>query len=397
MTESERERATVRDEPGTTTQTKLLAHSRLETLLLRAAAYIALLGALLLLVGSLLTWVTVRFAFAMDAFQEGGFAAPIMGWSGLLGLIDQTPFIRLARLTLFLWDVFPLTGLLLCLLLLRQQRIARGLLAVYGAWLLATTVTCALIFNYALTFSNPFPCAPGNPLCPETRVLSRTIEVGGWLTLSSLALAWLALGLLIQRRRATVAVTETGATTTVAATLSIRYTPSHRLGAAIFTVGAVVWASGLLAVPWATSGCTGLHLSFNHFARGTCSGVDGYDVLTAGLTSLHQNGVISWPMIEVAGVVGLFAVITVWLPRLKRVTWVTALTWSLLAALFFAVGAIGVRATIAFPPVFTADAHDPWMGSYGVSICALGIAGCWVGVAALARGEIAQTRRSSRH
>ena len=382
------------DEPGTTTQAKLLTDSRLEALLLRAAPYLPLFGVLLLIVGSWMTWVTVRFAFAMDAFQQSAFVAPIMGWSGLLGLLEETPFVRLARLTLFLWDVFPLTGLLLCLLLLRRQRVARGLLAAYGLWLLVTTVMCALIFAFALTFSNPFPCVPGNPVCPQTRVVGRNIEVGGWLILSSLTLGWLALGLLIQRRRATAAIMETGGA--VATTSPIRYTAPHRLGAAIFTLGAVLWAFGLLAVPWATSGCTGLHLSFNHFARGTCSGVDGYDVLSAAMNSTGQGSVISWLMIEVAGVMCLFVVITIWLPRLKRVTWATALGWSLLTALFFAIGALGVRATIASPPVFTADAHDPWMGSYGVAICALGIVVCWVGVALLARAELAQTQRDSR-
>ena len=357
--------------------------------MLHTAPYLPLLGAILLLIGSWMTWVTVRFGFAIDGFQNGSFEMPIMGWTGLLGLIDQTPFIALARVSLFIWDVFPLTGILLCLILPRQQRVNRGLLALYGAWLLVTTVTVALIVAHALAISTPFPCAPGDPVCPETRVLSRSIEVGGWLTLGSLALSWLALGLLMQRRKATVFVRGSGATVTAQA----RYTPSHHLGAGVFTLGAFVWAFGLLAVPWATSGCTGLHLSLNHFVRGTCSGVDGYDVLTAGLTSLHQNGVISWPMIEVAGVIGLFAVITVWLPRLKRVTWATALAWSLLAALFFAVGAIGVRATIAYPPVFTSDPHDPWTGSYGVALCALGIVVCWAGAALLARNEIIQARR----
>lgn len=382
----------MRDEPGITAQTKLLTHSRLETLLLHAAPYLPLLSAVLLLVGSWLTWVMVRFGFAIDSLQGDSFDMPVLGWTGLLGLIDQTPFIALARVSLFIWDVFPLAGLLLCLLLTRQQRVARALLILYGAWLFITTVIVALTFAHALTMSATFSCTPDSPVCPEPKVLSRSIEVGGWLTLGSLALGWLALGLLVQRRKATVAITGLGASVMAQA----RYSSTHRLGAGVFTLGAVTWAFGLLAVPWATSGCTGLHLSLNHFVRGTCSGADGYDVLTAGLTTIGLSGVISWLMIEVAGVIGLFAVITVWLPRLKRATWVTPLAWSLLAALVFAAGAIGVRATIAYPPVFTSDPHDPWTGSYGVAICALGIAVCWAGAALLARTEILHARQAKR-
>lgn len=218
----------MRDEPGTTAQTKLLPRSRLEALLLHAAPYLPLLGAILLLIGSWMTWVMVRFGFAIDSFQNGSFDMPIMGWTGLLGLIDQAPFIALARVSLFIWDVFPLTGILLCLILPRQQRIARGLLALYGAWLLITSVTVALIFAHALAISTPFPCAPGAPVCPETRVLGRSIEVGGWLTLGSLALGWLALGLLIQWRKATVIISGSGATVTAQA----RYSPAHHLGQA---------------------------------------------------------------------------------------------------------------------------------------------------------------------
>ena len=305
----------MQDDLATTTQTKLLTRSRLETLLIRAAPYLPLLAALLLFVGSLLTWVTVRFSFftdSLDLSSTNSFDMAIMGWSGLLGLIDQTPFIALARLTLFLWDVFPLAGILLGLILMRQRRVTRPPLTLYGAWLLITTLVFALILAHGLTMTSPFPCAPGAPVCPQTWVVSRGIEAGGWLTLGSLALSWLALGLLIQRQRTSAVIATPPGVDLVSLTSltpALRYPPSHRLGAVIFTAGAALWAFGLFAVPWATSHCTGLHLSFNHFVRGACGGVDGFDVLSAGLAVSGQNSVISWPLIEFAGITGLFVVI----------------------------------------------------------------------------------------
>ena len=389
----------MQDDLATTTQTKLLTRSRLETLLIRAAPYLPLLAALLLFVGSLLTWVTVRFSFftdSLDLSSTNSFDMAIMGWSGLLGLIDQTPFIALARLTLFLWDVFPLAGILLGLILMRQRRVTRPPLTFYGAWLLITTLVFALILAHGLTMTSPFPCAPGAPVCPQTWVVSRGIEAGGWLTLGSLALSWLALGLLIQRQRASAVIATPPGVDLVSLTSltpALRYPPSHRLGAVIFTAGAALWAFGLFAVPWATSHCTGLHLSFNHFVRGACGGVDGFDVLSAGLAVSGQNSVISWPLIEFAGITGLFVVITIWLPRLTRGTWVTALGWLLLASLLAFIGMRGIQATIANPPRFTYDMQGEWVGSYGAAICALGVIVCLAGAALLARAEIVQARQ----
>ena len=389
----------MQDDLATTTQTKLLTRSRLETLLIRAAPYLPLLAAILLFAGSLMTWVTVRFSFftdSLDLSSTNSFDMAIMGWSGLLGLIDQTPFIALARLTLFLWDVFPLAGILLGLILMRQRRVTRPPLTLYGAWLLITTLVFALILAHGLTMTSPFPCAPGAPVCPQTWVVSRGIEAGGWLTLGSLALSWLALGLLIQRQRTSAVIATPPGVDLVSLTSltpALRYPPSHRLGAVIFTAGAALWAFGLFAVPWATSHCTGLHLSFNHFVRGACGGVDGFDVLSAGLAVSGQNSVISWPLIEFAGITGLFVVTTIWLPRLTRGTWVTALGWLLLASLLAFIGMRGIQATIANPPRFTYDMQGEWVGSYGAAICALGVIVCLAGAALLARAEIVQARQ----
>jgi hypothetical protein len=365
-----------------TTQAKLLTRSRLATPL-RVAPYIPLASAVVLLLVSQFTWVTLHFAFLTDGVisLENTFDMPIIGWSGLLELLTQTPLIALARVTLFLWDVFPLTGIVLCPILLWQRRVASGLLALYGAWLLLTTLICLLIFSHVLTMPLPFPCAPGDPVCPQTQVVSRSVNFGGWLALGSLALGWLAFGVLSYRQRS-LAVGQTLAPLRSAPVM--RHSPLRRLSAGVFTLGAVLWAVGLYAVPWATSGCTGLHFSLNHFVGATCSGVDGYDVLTAGLGA---RGSLSWPLLELASVVGLFVVVAFWLPRLTRATWVVALGWSLLVTLIAFIGMHGIQVTIASGPHFSVD-EGPWEASYGIGICTLGIVIYLVGVALLAREEL---------
>jgi hypothetical protein len=361
---------------------------------LHVAPYIPLASAVVLLIVSQFAWVTLHVAFSNDGAFDGAFSVqntfdmPITGWSGLLELLTQTPLIALARLTLFLWDVFPIMGIVLCLILLWQRRVALGLLVLYGGWLLLTTLICLLIITHALTMPFPFPCAPGDPVCPQTQVVSRSVDFGGWLALSCLALSWLAFGVLIYRQRAFV-VGSALASAPVRSAPVVGYPPLRRLGAGVFTLGALLWAVGLYAVPWATSGCAGLQFSLNHFVRGSCSGVDGYDVLTAGLGAKSS---LAWPLLELASVVGLFVVVAFWLPRLTRATWVVALGWVLLVTLMAFIGIHGIQVTIASGPHFSVD-EVPWEASYGFGICEVGIVISLVSVALLACEEIVRARQ----
>jgi hypothetical protein len=47
------------------------------------------------------------------------------------------------------------------------------------------------------------------------------------------------------------------------------------------TLGVILWALGFYALPWATVGACGdgIIISFNHFASGSCAGVDFGDAL----------------------------------------------------------------------------------------------------------------------
>jgi hypothetical protein len=53
-----------------------------------------------------------------------------------------------------------------------------------------------------------------------------------------------------------------------------------RVSAGVVTLGAVIWALGLYALSWATTAsCEGITISFNHFAHGSCAGLDFADAL----------------------------------------------------------------------------------------------------------------------
>src|SRR6185437_469256 len=121
-----------------------------------------------------------------------------------------------------------------------------------------------------------------------------------------------------------------------------------------------------------------------------CSGVDGYDVLSTGLNS---NDLQVWPFLVLSSLIGLFVVITAWLPRLMRPTWAWTLVWSLLVTVIAVIGYSGVQMTIAHPPRFSTDDVAPWVASYGVAICVVGLALGWVGGALLAREEISRARQ----
>jgi hypothetical protein len=209
-----------------------------------------------------LPWVTVRVDFG-----EATFDSQVSGMQGLLILATQVSHSRFVAGSLdLLGFALPLLGLLLGLLL--QRRVSRTSISIFGLWLLVATVASLLASAVALTTSGSTPCAEG---CVG---MSRSIEWSAWLTVAALALGWLAFGIALRQWR-TVAY--------ISLVTAVRSSPLRWAGAGVFSLGLIIWALGLLIVPWATSGCAGLHFSLNHFVRGACSEVDSYDVVIAGL------------------------------------------------------------------------------------------------------------------
>lgn len=327
--------------------------------------------ALALLTVVWLPWTTLRVMY-------GGVTEFDTRFSGIDGLwlaFGAAQQLRLAiAVTFLLWVFVPLIGLLLGQIILRRTRISGALIAVYGGWLLLITGMSVLSLYGALT-------APGYVACDSNCTsVSRTIGWGVWFALVALALGWVAFALLIRHRSQTA---------NAYAGKAERYTTLHHVGAAIFTLGAALWAFGFYAVPWATAGCSGLHISYNHFVRGACRGLDGYDVLTTGL---GLNSPVVWPFLAVSLLLGLLVIVTVWLPRLSRATWVTALGWGLLVTLMGCIGVFGVRMTMENPPIFAYGEELIWGPSYGVAISALGLLMCCAAVVLLARDEILRAR-----
>jgi hypothetical protein len=277
-----------------------------------------------------------------------------------------------------LWTILPLFGLLIGLFHLRMRQGSRALTALYGVWLILATVSIAPIVYGVMTTLAPLSCWQ---TCSPIPVTSRHPELGAWLAIGGLALGWIAFAGLLLARRSPLATVRSGT--------PARFSRLHLVGAGVLTIGAAIWALGLFAIPWATSGCTGLHLSLNHFVRGTCSGIDGWDAFTAGMGS---NSWLALLFLEVVPVMGLYVAIDIWLPRLARSTWVLAASWSLLLTVLFICGVNGVQFTIAHPPRFTYDMQGAWDPSLGVIVCALGIVVGGIGTALLARDELSRPR-----
>ncbi|MGE5334568.1 MAG: hypothetical protein ACM3N4_07705 [Nitrososphaerota archaeon] len=342
-----------------------------------------------LMLATWLPWVSLRAIFSdpgvalPNPASTVTFDAPYNGANGFLGLLARVfPSAPLQfRAVSLIWSAWPLVGLLLSLFFLRQrqQKVSKTLLALYGGWLALTTIITIAVIYGLLTIVAPLSCWQ---TCSPMSVTNRQPNAGLLIVLTGLGLGWLALGLLRGGRNPLSA--------TAPAVSTAQYSPLHLIGAGVFSLGAALWAFAVLAIPWATSGCTGLHLSLNHFAQGSCSGVDGWDVFIAGLGSRAALGIVA---VELVPTVGLFAVISVWLPRLIRSTWVTTLGWILLLTALFFIGIVGVGATIAHPPVLTSFAHDPWVAGQGDAVCGFGILLGWVGAAILGREEVHYARQ----
>lgn len=369
--------------PPQSSRGRALLNSPFALVLVRA---LPLISTLMLVVGTWLPWEMLRVTLVSNGPETPVFSTDLSltGTNGLQMLLGQSglssahPSLRWLGL---LWSILPLFGLLIGLFHLRVRQGSRTLAALFGVWLTLATLSIAPVVYGVMTTLAPLSCWQ---ICSPVPVTSRHPELGAWLAIGGLALGWIALGgLLLARRSLHLATVRSGT--------PARFSRLHLLGAGVLMLGAAIWALGLFAIPWATSGCTGLHLSLNHFVRGTCSGIDGWDAFTAGIGS---NTWLVLLFLEVVPVMGLYVAIDIWLPRLTRSTWALAASWSLLLAVLFICGVNGVWFTIAHPPRFTYDMQGPWDPSLGIVVCALGIVICLVGAALLAGEEMRCARQA---
>ena len=357
------------EHPRTTTSTR----NQRSRALIRVFQVLPVVSALALLIAPWLPWMTIH----VEVSSVGN--APVMdaslyGFIILRYLVERPSAThRLVVETLeALWAIAPLVGLMLGLFHLRGPRVPRLVMALYGTWLALVSAVNLLLLIAVIQFA-PQSCAPS---CSALPVTYRQLEPGLWLALGGLAVGWLAFGGLLYFRDSM--------NPAVHSAVPIRRSPQQRVGAAIYTLGAAAWALGLLAVPWATSGCSGVQLSLRHFVRSACSGIDGYDALSAAPGS---NALLLVLLIAVLATIGVYLVVIAWLPQLTRATWLWIGSWNLFVTLVLFDGIAGVRAAIAHPPRLVFAPQSPWGPSLGIAVCAAGILLGWVAVVVLARAE----------
>lgn len=290
------------------------------------------------------------------AVPTGAVSGSAASFTGLLALLHHQPggsrliFGWFGWLDVFamLWDILPFGLIVLSLALWLRKGTSRALFVVYTAWLLFATsvVGVGLYGTFAVLAGDR---CEGD--CATALFMDHLwVTWGAWLTLGALLLAWIALGLYIRNPIADRSIAASAEDRAAARIFS----RSAWVGAGLFTLGVAIWAFGLLVVPWVTKRCAGIPLSVTHFVRGTCSGLDGYDVLSTGMVNgpggrlgatIWDMGLDPYRIIVLLLFVGAVLATLLWRPgRLGHERWarytlpVAASAWTMLVAGEFVLG-----------------------------------------------------------
>ncbi|MDE3230573.1 MAG: hypothetical protein KGO05_11900, partial [Chloroflexota bacterium] len=190
--------------------------------------------------------------------------------------------------------------------------------------------------------------------------------------------------------------------------------PRERLelgGAALATLGIVLWAAGYYTLPWLTQGCAGLHFSLNHFVSGSCAGLDAADVYVnsslAGLSGRLISGpdnplaLVVYPLTDVAfhyvilGLLALAALARLWWGAAGAWRYGWALAWLLCAGAAMGYTAQGAARSLAVSAAFTYGSLTQGAWNYGpglsaalagLALAALALAGLFVARRVIGRG-----------
>ncbi len=363
---------------------------------------LTLLSAILYLVGFWSPWL-----YEITAPSPGsnfpGSAFPSSGSDITLAGLFAFAFRRPSQLftfsplvaSLFIWDAMPLVGVVLALALWRGRSRSRWLMGVYAAWLVFLTAATGFGVYRAFVELRSQLCA-GSCADPKFTVHWQ-IAWGFWLALSALLLAWIAFAALWLRRVApnAEAPAETPAPPNAGPNATGRperrtFSRAYALGVGAFTLGATLWALGLFIVPWVTSGCAGVPLSFAHFSRGSCMGLDGYDMLIAGLVrfALARTlgplaiATLALHCMELLAVAGAVLAWRLWTLGRARSVWIEALAqavWLVIVTIMLVVGWLGAAGQIGQPAQLAYGAQGTWGMGPGVWLAVVGIALAWVG------------------
>jgi hypothetical protein len=337
------------------------------------ARALATLGAALFAIGAWGPWILMAFSFDGDASHA--FSTQLNGGMGLmlfLGLAGfQLPGALFYPLS-FTWGAVTLAGILLCPVL--WQSLRRRALHVtsltFSLWLLVATTVSTIAANALLRdVLRPLPYQP--------LVVQWRIGWGFWLAVLGLVLAWGATVMLRGevRRSADLRYLMTGS--------EARRSPLQLAGAALVSAGALVWALGFLALPWATVNCTSLTFSLNHYVHGSCAGLDAADALSAfiyGHQRIDLSSFAASPSELGLIVYGLLAggamlvIIGCWRRALTQTLCAWLSLWLVLAFAIALVALSGARTLRAIAPILASDAIGAWVLGPGIFVCFAGLA-----------------------
>lgn len=366
----------------------------------RLALGLLLLGGVLGIVALFSPWAT-GLIYPPQTFNQGHITIrmydPFLSSIGWMIHADIRHARLLRALLPPLYYLYVALGTLLALALFvwRGPRVRRALLIAEALWL------AALLLNLMVYSAQLITGHAADPLLQDAQHLHATVAVvpasGLWLGWLAAALGGVGLALAYQ--------SFAGALAAGTAMRAIQQ-PRERLelgGAALATVGLVLWAVGYYTLPWLTQGCSGLHFSLNHFVSGSCSGLDAADVFAnSSLTGLSGRLISGpsdplafavYPLTDAAfhyvflGLLSLVATARLWWGAVgaRRYGW--TLAWLLCAGFVAGYTAQGAARSLTLSPAFTfgsltqeAWSYGPGLGAtlVGLALAALGLAGLFV-------------------
>lgn len=326
---------------------------------------LATLGALLFAAGSLLPWVAVGFRFAADAPIFYGQTLGAGGLQYFVILVSGVPSARLLEGVVWLWWAVFIAGLLLCPLLWQPLggRLVQISSTLFTWWTALATVITTVAANAVVHELTPQPYMP---LAYGRTVVQRDPQWGLAFTILGLGLSWTAAALL--RHEPIPAL----------ASQAARRARLQLLGAGVVSLGAVSWALGFIALPWATVNCNALILTLNHYVSGSCGALDAGDALAYSevghaLPLSDLNGTIPTLIYGVLAGGALLVVLACWQRTTSRGLCIWMSSWFILSlgAALFALR--GVPIILRVRPPLGSDTVGTWVVGPGVAVAFVGL------------------------
>lgn len=338
------------------------------------ARMLALVGSAVYAYAVYAPWLTASVRFP----QDGGIGLPPLPTLSGSRAVELLPTSRLPD-AIFGFSLLSVLGLLLAPCLWASAGSALGRVArwAFALWVALAALVAGLL-AWTLFLDSSWLRFYG------VTATDRTPSWGLFLTV--LALVALAVAAVALLRERSPDAPET--------TAPDPWTRAAIAGAALLSLGALAWGVGFLALPWVSTGCTTAPLTLNHFAFGSCAGLDAGDVLgyvpQPGLSSVAAalaNPVLAVYVLLTSGTLVALGVVAhaAWLRRLPVPLvqrWIAV--WLAAASVVAAFAVSGVAVVMAARPnISSAAASEVWHADMGLLFSLLGLILAWVGLALL--------------